>query len=81
VKPLGRTERKIILVAELYRRRGAVPTWTELQRAAGMDRLRFFYVMKGLRKKGLVDYQDNVQGSLRVRSEAVALALKTKALK
>ncbi len=76
MKPLGTTERKVILAAALYQsKHGEAPTWTELHRITKTGRSKIRFVIVGLRKKGLVTYDDGVPRSLKVRPEAVALAV------
>lgn len=75
-KPLGRHERAVILGAALYiRKRGKAPTWAELRRAIGCPHAKFTHVMHGLRRKGLIDFENGVPRSLRIHEDAVTQAL------
>jgi hypothetical protein len=63
VKPLGRTERKLVLLVELYRRQhGVGPSWTLLGRSLGVERLKLYYVLSGLRAKGALEWRDGWEG-------------------
>jgi hypothetical protein len=76
VKPLGGTERRIIVGALVYARvHGTSPTWTELRVAIGADRLKFVRVIVGLRRKGLVTYDDDRERSLAVTDLGKRMAL------
>ena len=79
MKPLGRTERKILLVVELHRRlNGCGPSWGRLAEVVDVDRVKLVRVVFGLRTKGLVDFTEEA-GSIAATPLGVRVAVHTKA--
>lgn len=73
---MSKTERKtVLLVALLWKTHDRAPTWAEVRSRLGVDECRFSFLMRGLRTKGYVTFEDDVPGSLRVSHEAVQAAL------
>jgi hypothetical protein len=80
VKPLGTTQRRLLVVLALYRlRAGRAPTWTELARAVRLEgrRNRFELVsrLRALRRRGLVTFVEDEPGSLDVTPRGLQAAL------
>jgi RIO-like serine/threonine protein kinase len=76
VKPLGKTQRRILIAAELYRRKhGHAPLWRELRCTLGLTKAELPARMRALRKQGLLTYTTDEPRSLRVTPEGIAAAL------
>lgn len=76
MKPLGPTQRKLLLLVALHRRQhGVAPTWTELQRAVGVPRYELVTRLHTLRERGLVTFVDDEPGTTDVTPRGGAAAV------
>lgn len=80
VKPLGTTQRRLLIVAALYRQQtGHAATWTELGRAVGLhgraSRFELVSRLRTLRRLGLVTFVDDEPRSLEVTPRGLAAGI------
>lgn len=70
-------QRKVLLAALVYERQHGQPaTWGQLRAAAGIRSARDFnWLMLGMRKRGLVSFEVDVERSLRVTDAGARAAL------
>jgi hypothetical protein len=74
-KPLGRTQRRIILAFEVYHRQhGETPLWREVRVPLGLRPGEFGTRMQQLRRQGLVTFTVEPR-STRVTPEGLAAAV------
>jgi DNA-binding IclR family transcriptional regulator len=75
----GKQQRRLLLAAELYRRRhGHGPLWRELAAELGLGKAAFALRVQALHEQGLVAYTEEPR-SLRVTPEGLAAALNGRA--
>ncbi len=75
MRPLTPDERRIIVFTEVYARRNyAGPPWATVRRALELDRRHLSFVLVGLKRRGLVAF-DESPGSLRATSRGLAAAV------
>jgi hypothetical protein len=73
---LGSKQRRVLLAAELYtRKHGKPPTWSELLAIVGVPRFMLVSVLRGLRARGAVTFDDEMPRSLRVTRAGLRSAL------
>ena len=78
MKPLGNTQRKILIAAALHHREhGQAPLWRELREPLQLGRGEFLQRMLALRKQGHVTFTAEPR-SLRVTPQGLAAALNGK---
>jgi hypothetical protein len=72
---LGASQRRVLLLAELFRQRtGQPPSWSELRRPLGMEPVDFGRRMRALRDTGYVTFTDEPR-SLRVTEKGIRAAV------
>jgi hypothetical protein len=75
MKPLGRTQKRMLIYVELYRRRtGEGPTWAEVRRANALDWRETKSRLDSLRRAGYLTFSDEPR-SLRTTPRGLAAAL------
>ena len=72
----SKQQRRLLLAAELYRRRhGHGPLWRELAAELGLGKTAFALRVQALQARGLVTYVVDEPRSLRVTAEGLAAAV------